>query len=167
MDINIADKLFPNITTIVVQLLSTGVMLFFFKKFLWVPMQNYFAKRADFIEGTINDAKKMQEQAKQFIEESEKQSREAAMEYRNIVEQAKIDASKTKDTILSDAKKEAKAKIEQASKEIEAEKLAAKQQMKEEIVEVAIEVATKVMNKEMDTESNKELIEDFVDDVVK
>ena len=35
MDIDIASKLFPNITTLIVQLLATGVMLCIFKKFLW------------------------------------------------------------------------------------------------------------------------------------
>lgn len=166
MDINIAGKLFPNITTIVVQLLSTGVMLFFFKKFLWVPIQEYFAKRAALIEDNINNAKDMQVQAKVFIEESEKQAREAAVEYRNIVEQAKEEAKQAKEVILADAKRAADEKIERAVKEIEVQKQAAKQQMKEEIVEVAIEVASKVMNKEMNSKQNKILVEDFVEEVV-
>ena len=34
MDIDVASKLFPNLTTIIVQLLSTGVMFFCFKQFL-------------------------------------------------------------------------------------------------------------------------------------
>ena len=91
MDIDIASKLFPNITTLIVQLLATAVMLCIFKKFLWKPMQNYFAKRADYIEGTVNDAKNMQQKAKALMEASEEQSRAAAKEYRNIVEKAKID----------------------------------------------------------------------------
>ena len=49
---DIASKLFPNVTTIIIQLLSTGVLLLVFKKYLWVPVQNYFAKRAEFIEGS-------------------------------------------------------------------------------------------------------------------
>ena len=55
MNIDIAGKLFPNITTVIIQLCSTGIMLFFFKKFLWTPMQAYFEKRANFIESTINE----------------------------------------------------------------------------------------------------------------
>ena len=80
MDIDIASKLFPNITTLIVQLLATAVMLCIFKKFLWKPMQNYFAKRADYIEGTVNDAKNMQQKAKALMEASEEQSRAAAKE---------------------------------------------------------------------------------------
>lgn len=166
MDIDIAGKLFPNITTLIIQLCSTGVMLLIFKKFLWVPMQNYFAKRADFIESQINEAKDMNEKAKAFMIESDKQARESAREYRDIVEKAKSDALKVRDDIIVEAKKEATSKIEQAQKEIEAEKVQARQDMKEEMVDIAMEVATKIMNKEMNTKENQVLIEEFVEKVV-
>ena len=107
MNIDIAGKLFPNITTVIIQLCSTGIMLFFFKKFLWTPMQAYFEKRANFIESTINEAKEMNEKAKTFMVESEEQARESAKEYRGIVERAKADALKVRDDIVADAKKEA------------------------------------------------------------
>ena len=159
-------KLFPNVTTIIVQLLSTGVLFFVFKKYLWVPVQNYFAKRADYIEGTVNEAKEMNAKAKALMEESDKQARQAAMEYRDIVAQAKEDALKTKTAIQEDANKEYKAKMDQARREIEAEKAQANAEMKQEIVEIAIDVATKVMNKDMDTKTNKALVEDFIEEVV-
>ena len=144
---DIASKLFPNVTTIIIQLLSTGVLLFVFKKYLWVPVQNYFAKRAEFIEGTVNEAKDMNEKARKLMEESEEQARQAAVQYREIVNLAKEDALKTKATIQEQANQEYKAKLDQARREIEAEKVQAKAAMKQEIVEVAIDVASKVMNK--------------------
>ena len=163
---DIASKLFTNVTTIIIQLLSTGVLLFVFKKYLWVPVQNYFAKRAEFIEGTVNEAKDMNEKARKLMEESEEQARQAAVQYREIVNLAKEDALKTKATIQEQANQEYKAKLDQARREIEAEKVQAKAAMKQEIVEVAIDVASKVMNKEMDTKTNKALVEDFVEEVV-
>ena len=166
MDIDIAGKLFPNITTLIVQLLSTGVMLFVFKKFLWTPVQAYFAKRADFIESQINEAKDMNEKAKTFMVESEKQARISAREYRDIVERAKSDALKVRDDIIVEARKEAASKIEQAQKEIEAEKVQARDDMKEEIVDIAMEVATKIMKKEMDTKENEKLVNEFVEEVM-
>ena len=159
---DIASKLFPNVTTIIIQLLSTGVLLLVFKKYLWVPVQNYFAKRAEFIEGTVNEAKDMNEKARKLMEESEEQARQAAVQYREIVNLAKEDALKTKATIQEQANQE----LDQARREIEAEKVQAKAAMKQEIVEVAIDVASKVMNKEMDTKTNKALVEDFVEEVV-
>ena len=81
---DIAGKLFPNVTTIIVQLLSTGVLFLVFKKYLWVPVQNYFAKRADYIEGTVKEAEQMNKKAKALMEESQEQARQAAIEYREI-----------------------------------------------------------------------------------
>ena len=161
MNIDVASKLFPNMTTLIVQLLSTGVMFLIFKKFLWTTVQEYFAKRADFIESQMNEAKEMNAKAKEFMLDSETKARESAKEYRDIVEKAKQDALSTRDKIIDDAKKEVSLKVEQARREIEAEKA----QAKEEMVTIAMEVATKVMNKEMNSEENKKMVEDFVSKV--
>ena len=166
MNIDVTSKLFPNLTTLIIQLCSTGVLYLVFRKFLWVPVQNFFAKRADFIEGQINEAKEMNEKAKALMEESDQQARESAVEYREIVNRAKDDAQATKNKIIDDAKLEAQAKIAQADREIEAMKAKAHDEMKEEMVSVAIEVASKVMSKEMDSEENKRMVEDFVEKVV-
>lgn len=166
MNIDIAAKLFPNITTLIVQLCSTGVLFIVFKKYLWVPVQNYFAKRADFIESQIVEAKEMNEKAKGFMVESENQARESAREYRDIVEKAKSDATKIHDEIISDARKEASAKIKQAEREIEIEKAQAREDLKEEMIDVAIEVASKIMNKEMNSKANQDYVKEFVNKVV-
>ena len=75
---DIAGKLFPNLTTLIVQLLSTGVLLLIFKKFLWKNVMEYFAKRADYIESTINEAKEMNEKASTNLETAEKDKLEVA-----------------------------------------------------------------------------------------
>ena len=93
---DIAGKLFPNLTTLIVQLLSTGVLLLIFKKFLWKNVMEYFAKRADYIESTINEAKEMNEKASTNLETAEKEAREAASKYREILDQAKDDGQKVK-----------------------------------------------------------------------
>lgn len=166
MDIDIASKLFPNVTTLIIQLISTGILLIIFRRFLWTPVQQYFAKRADFIENQINDAKNMNEQAKVFVEESEAQAKESAKEYRDIIDRAKEDANKVKNQIIEEARVEAQNKIDLADKEIEAQKLLARDEMRQEIVDIAIEVATKVMQKEMNTAENQQFVEEFVDKVV-
>lgn len=163
---DIAGKLFPNLTTLIVQLLSTGVLLIIFKKYLWKYVMQYFAKRADYIESTIQDANEMNEKASSNLAVAEKQAREAAAKYREIIDQAKEDGQKVKQQIVEEANKEARQKIEQAQREIETEKQQAREDMKQEIVDVAIEVATKVMNKEMNENINKDLVEDFIDEVV-
>lgn len=164
---DIAGKLFPNLTTLIVQLLSTGVLLLIFKKFLWKNVMEYFAKRADYIESTINEAKEMNEKASANLETAEKEAREAASKYREILESSKRwMVKKWNNKLLTKQTKKQELKLNKAQKEIETEKKQAQADMKQEIVDVAIEVATKVMNKEMNEEINKGLVEEFVDDVV-
>ena len=49
---------------------------------------NIFAKRADYIESTINEAKETKK-ASTNLETAEKEAREAASKYREILDQAK------------------------------------------------------------------------------
>ena len=163
---DIASKLAPNIQTIIVQLCSTGILLFVFKKYLWKPMMAFFEKRADYIEKNITDSKEMREQAQFYLDESEKQARESASQYKMIVEQAKEDANKQKQMIIADANQQARKKLEQTRSEIESERLQAQDSMKKEIVDIAAEVAEKIMNKEMDLSANNEMVQKFVDEVV-
>ena len=167
MSIDVTGKLFPNLATIIIQLLSTGVLLLVFKKYLWIPVQNYFAKRADYIETQMNEAASANEKAKKLMIESEEQAKQSALEYQQIVERAKADALKVRDDIVEQAKKEAASKIDQAQREIEVQKQQAREELKEEVVKAAIEVVSKVVNKEMDTQANKSMVEDFVEKVTK
>lgn len=165
VEISIDAKLFPNLFTMITQLLSTGVLLYFFKKFLWGPMQTYLGKRAEFIEANINEAKDMNEKAKMNMEESERLAKEGALEYRETVERAKQDAQIQATKIIDEAKTAASNRLAQAEKQIEQEKEKAQSEMRQEMVEIAMEATRKVLKKEMDEEANRDLIQDFINEV--
>lgn len=167
VEINIADKLFPNLFTMITQLISTGVLFYFFKKFLYGPLQSYLGKRAEFIESNINEAKDMNEKAKLHIEESEKLAKAGAIEYREVVERAKQDAQVQSAKIIEEAKQQANKRLEQAEKQIESEKQKAAHEMRQEMVEIAMEATKKVVQKEMDETTNRDLIQDFINEVSK
>ena len=133
---NIELKLFPNFVTIIVQLLSTGVLFLLFKKYLWKYVLDFMDKRADAIEKNINDAKDMREKATVYLQESEEQARASAKQYREIIDLAKEDANKAKQQIMNEANEQARNKIAQAEEQIEAEKAQARAEMKEEIVDI-------------------------------
>lgn len=167
VEINIDAKLFPNLFTMITQLLSTGVLFYFFKKFLWGPLQTYLGKRAEFIESNINEAKDMNAKAKIHMEESEQLAKASALEYREIVEKAKQDAQTQASRIIDEAKETASHRLEQAEKQIESEKEKAQTEMRQEMVEIAMEATKKVVQKEMDEKTNRDLIQDFIDEVGK
>lgn len=165
MDIDITAKLFPNPTTMIVQLIATGILVYFFRKFLWKPLQNYLAKRADYIEKNIKEAATMQQEAKTFVEESQKLAQDGALEYREVIEKAKVDAAKVTDSLIAEAQNEAQTKLLQAQRAIEAEKLQAKEEMKKEMVDIAMEAAKKIIGQEIDKKANKALVAEFIDEM--
>ncbi len=167
VEIDIAGKLFPNLFTMITQLISTGVLFYFFKKFLWGPLQDYMGKRAAFIEANINEASEMNAKAKVHMEESEKLARASALEYRDVVERAKQDAEVQSNKIIEEAKQTASKRLEQAEKQIESEKQKAEHEMRQEMVEIAMEATRKIVQKEMDEKANRDLIQDFIDGVNK
>lgn len=167
VEINIAGKLFPNLFTMITQLISTGILLYFFKKFLWGPLQTYLGKRAEYIEANISEAKDMSSKAKLHMEESEKLAKASAMEYRDVVERAKLDAQQQATKIIDEAKEAAAKRLEQAEKQIESEKQKAEFEMRQEMVEIAMEATKKVVQKEMDDSTNRDLIQDFINEVSK
>lgn len=163
---DVAAKLFPNFLTWSAQVTSTLILFIIFRKFLWGPVQSYFATRADFIQKNMTDAKDMRDQAEVFLNESEEQSRAAAKQYRDIIEAAKEDANKQRDLILEEAKQQADTKIAQARAEIEQEKKQAQQEMKEEIVDIATVLATKIIDRELNINDNDQMVQSFIDEVV-
>lgn len=165
MNIDIASKLFPNLATVIIQLIATGIMVAVFKKYLWKNVQAYMSKRAEFIEGNINEAKQLNERAKVFIQESEQQARMAAKEYHDIIEKAKEEANIVKQEMLAQANKEVKDKLEQAKRQIEITKAQQQEEMKKEIIDIAFEVATKVVNNEINPKTNQELVDQFIKDL--
>ena len=165
MEVDIAGKLFPNVTTMIVQLLSTGILFYFFMKFLYGPLQKYLGKRAEFIESNINEAKEINAKAKVHIEESEKLARVGSLEYREVVEKAKTDARVQGDKILEEARQEASYRLEQAAKQIESEKEKAKENMRQEMVEIAMEATRKIVGSKIDEDKDKELISSFINEV--
>ena len=167
MEVDIAGKLIPNVTTMIVQLLSTGILFYFFKKFLYAPLQNYLGKRVAFIESNINEAKEMNAKAKIHMEESEKLAKVGALEYREVVEKAKQDALAQSSKIIEEARTTASQRLEQAAKQIESEREKAQAEMRQEMVEIAMEAAKKIIEKEIDEDVNRELVEQFVDEVGK
>lgn len=165
MEIDIAGKLFPNLATMIVQLISTGILFVFFRKFLYRPLQDYLAKRAQYIEQNMTEAKDMNAKAKVHMLESEKLAKEGALEYREVVEKAKTDARLQRDKILEEARIQANYRLEQAEAQIATEREQAKESMRQEMVEIALEAAKKVVTKEWDEKQDRDLITQLIDEV--
>ena len=88
MDItfDVAEQLFPNIATMIVQLCSTGVIFLVAYKFLFNPVRDFLASKSELTNKELEDAKLANEEAKKNVEETRKQLKEASYQAKEIIE---------------------------------------------------------------------------------
>jgi len=165
LDINIAEQLFPNITTIVTQLCATAVLFYFLRKFLWGPTREWIEKRQNFIQSEVENVKRNAIETEKELSAAKAKVKEAVNSSKEIISQAELDANKRKDNILAQADKEADRKIEKAKAQIEQEKLNMKSEMVEEMVNVAMVATEKLISTKITSSSDQQEIENFVKEI--
>ncbi len=157
------DKLFPSPYDFLATFLAFIVLILIVFFFAYKPVKRLLKKRADYVEGKITDAEKMNSEAlenKKISEENISLSKKEAMK---IIE----DASKDKEKIIKEAKEEA---LEAANKEYEKKKEAyladvkkAEAEIKQEMVDIALLASKEILEREVNTKDNERLVEDFIE----
>lgn len=145
MDIDIANKLFPNIVTVAVQLLATGVIYLLYKKFLHEPVHAYLTKRAELIDSELSEAEALRSSAKHKNEQ-------AVIEYQEAMERIKAnenqmiqEAQAQKKAIIASAQTEIDRREAQLEQDYQEERTALYREVQQHVLEVAVDVNRKVL----------------------
>ena len=160
---DVSAKIFPNIGSLIVQLLATTVMVFVVVKFFWKPIKANLDTRREYIKKNIDEAGKLNEEAQINLENSNKAIKDANVEARRIKENAETEALLARQKILNKAEEEASNKLKIAEEQIIKEREEAKQEIREEIINVAMMAASKIVEREINKEDNEKLVNDFLD----
>lgn len=159
---DVAGQLFPNFLTMLVQWLSTGVLLFFGYKFLWNPAREFIKKRAEYSQQQIIDSQKLKEEAEGLKEEAKEIIQTANKQAKMIIDSANDEGKQIKEQLVTQAKEEASSKLAQAQKEIVQQRKEMQASVKEEIVEVALEACAKLMKDKDTDEKDRKAVEEFL-----
>ncbi len=162
---DISAKIFPNLSSLITQLLATFVMFFIVFKFFWKPIKEFIDKRKDYLENTLKEAETLKLEAQTNNDLANKRIKEMKIEARKIKEEAENQALEVRKSILLKAEEEVKIKKEKALRDIEKQKLEAKDDIHREIVDVALLAAQKIVEREIDEKDNTRLVEDFIKEV--
>ena len=159
--------LFPNPWDALAIFLAFIVLLLVVFYFAYKPVKKLIKNRKEYVEGKIKNAEQRENEANEKVKEAEKQILSSRQEAMEIVEQAKIDASKERDEIKAQAKLDADKEVERAKLEIAQEIEASKDEIHREIVSVALDASSKVLEREVNKKDNEKLINDFIDELDK
>lgn len=165
MDItfDVAEKLFPNILTVIVQLCSTGVIFFVAYKFLWNPAREFLAAKADLTQKELDEAKAANEEAQRQMRNAKQQLSEASFKAKDIVEKGKDEGKIVKESIIRDGRAQADLMLKNAREQIAFEQDKMRQNIQKEIVDVALLATEKLMKEQADEVKNRESVVAFVE----
>ena len=161
---DVSKKVFPNIESVIVQILATCILVFFVVKFFWTPIKNNIDQRRDYIKKNIDEAGKLNEEAHINLEKSNQTIKDANVEARKIKDNAEAEALLARQNILDQAKEEAERKLQIAEEQIKKEKEEARQEIHDEIISVAMMAASKIVEREINSTDNEKLVNDFLND---
>lgn len=165
MEFDIQGVLFPNLITMIVQLLSTIVLFLLVKKLLWKPAREILKKRQEKIDGDLANAEKIQADALNELNEAKQNLETARNKSNEIIDEARKEANNLRQEIVSSAKKEAADKLKDAERNIEQKKIEASNQIHDEMVNVALAAVSKLLNDKSQAVDDEKAIKEYINEV--
>ena len=158
----IGDKLFPDLPTMIIQLIATFILVLILGKFLVKPAKNFIAKRKEYIESNLKDAEMKQKLANEKLLEAQQSIKTAKIAKKEMIEEAKKEALNEKDRILKETALEIKDQKAMAVKQIASERKQMQEDLSHEVIDIAMVAASKIVNREINESDNEKMIEEFL-----
>lgn len=163
----IMSKLIPSWASFVIQLAALLVLILVVIIFGYKPIKKIITKRQDYIDSEIKEAEK----SKATWQENELKSKETVLASNrtaaDIVAEAKTNALKEREQILSDTALEVERMKKDAENDIARMEVEAQEQIKKEIVDVALDASKELLGREVTSKDNTRLLEEFIEDIKK
>lgn len=143
---------------LIAQIINFGIIFFVLQKFLYKPIMTMLDKRKKEIDEGMQAAKRVQHEEEKSKEKQEKLVSEAKKEARAILEDAKKQAEEQKRQIVADAHKEAAAVAAKAKVQAETKAKALEEEMRKQAVDLAALMAQKLLPEILSDADHKKVI---------
>lgn len=158
-----AGALINSITTIVIFVLLLVVL----GKFAWGPILTALQKREEFIQNSLDQAKKDRQEAEANLRALTERLNKARDEASSIVEAGRRDAEAVRRDVETQARTEADAMVDRAKREIGTARDAAVRDLYESAADMATEIATRIIRKEISGTDHQRMIQESLDELRK
>jgi F-type H+-transporting ATPase subunit b len=153
----------PGVGLILWQLIVFVGLFFLLAKLAWKPIINSLKEREQSIQDALSTAEKARLEMSQLKADNEKLLKEAREERDRILREARDVSSKMKEEAQLDAKKSADKIIEDARAAINIEKQAALKEVKIQVAMFSLEIAEKLVKQNLsDDKAQKDLVNNYI-----
>ena len=154
-----------NIWLILISLCNLVILFFILKKFLFKPVKKVLSDRQAEYDAKFAEAEDKLADANEVKEQLEQKYALADDEVDRIIKEAKDNAQRRGDSIVSEAKDKAGIIVRNAEAEADLRKRKAAESIKDEIADVSVEIAEKIIGREVSEEDHRRLMSDFIDKI--
>ena len=140
-------------------ILTFIILLFILSKVGWKPLVNALQAREQSIRDALQKAEEAKRESERLLAENTAAMARANEETSRILKEGRELAEQMKSEIVAKAREGAKALMEQAKEDIQREKETALLQLKNEVADLAVNVAEKIIDETLDEARRKKLVD--------
>ena len=151
----------PTFITLLGQMISFGILIWFTVKFIWPPLMKAIEERQQKIAEGLAAADNAQNNLAQSQDKANEELKLARTKANEIIDQAHQRPNQIIDTAKNDAVAEANRQKALAEAEIAAAANRAKEDLRRQVSVLAVSGAEKLLKREIDASAHKALIDDL------
>ena len=160
------NPLIPNLTELIVGLVTFGIIFFALWKVLLPRLNKTLSERTDAIEGGLQRAEQTQAEADRTLAAYREQLAEARHEAARLREEAREQGAQIIAEMREQAQAEARRLVDGAHAQIEADRQQAIQSLKTEVGGLAVDLASRVVGESLTDEARqRRIVERFLDEL--
>lgn len=145
--------------TIIGQMLTFVVFVWFCMKYVWPPLSNVLAERSKKIADGLSAADRAEHDLQLAKEKATHQLREAKKEAADIIDQANKRAGQLADEAKAQAREEGERLLKAAKAEIEQEFNRAREDLRSKVAKIAITGAEKILEVDVDEKAHAAMLD--------
>lgn len=145
--VDIADKLFPNLLTILTQLAATGIIYLLYRKYVHHHVLNYLDKQAAELNRAQHYAEEVEEEAAEKAKSLEAEHELKTEQLRKTQERMRKEAEKERQAILQRAEAEKESLLSDAQIEIAKEREKLLREVEEHVLDLAVIVSERTLER--------------------
>lgn len=151
--------------SMILQVVNLLILLFVLQKFLFKPLTQFLARRAEGIRQSLDEARQAREAAARAQEEYRAQVAATQREAAALREQAQREVEEERQRLLRASREEAQRLVAEARAAIEQETRRARAQLREEAVNLSVAVAERLLERSLTGEDQRRLAEKYIREV--
>lgn len=151
--------------TLIGQMLSFAVFVWFCHKFVWSALINAMEERKAKIADGLNAADRAEKDLELAQEEATKKLKEAKAQAAEIIESANKRAVQIIEEAKNEASQEGERQLAKAMAEIEQEANSAKEELRAKVAELAVVGAEKILKESVDVKAHEKLLDQLASEL--